>query len=69
MVHPNLYHPNWDRPNLDIRQRSRKMKIRERRVIYVEPVVEVMKGIRKGKMEELSGLSVSVARFGTYHVN
>jgi hypothetical protein len=69
MVHPNLYHPIWDRPNLDIRQRSRKMKIRERRVTYVEPVVEVMKGIRKGKMEELSGLSVSVARFGTYHVN
>jgi hypothetical protein len=34
----------------------------------VEPVVEVMKRTRKGNLE-LSGLSVSVARFGTYHVN
>jgi hypothetical protein len=32
MVHSNLYHPNWDRPNLDIRQQGRKIKSWERRV-------------------------------------
>jgi hypothetical protein len=67
LVHPVLDHPNWDRPNLDIRQWRRKIKIRERRVTRVESVVEVMKRMQKIKME-LSGLSVSFARFW-YHVH